>query len=137
MPRTRKESGRRDSQSGLAAPLSLLPLLTSGSLSVSVNEHPMLQVDSESRSLGIEVAGMRESGLVLGKLLAGGREEKSLGRLLAASEGIAKKLSEIGWTLTLYDGGSSLLSMGRGVSRLTGHVRANPLELTKLLRALR
>ena len=103
---------------------------------MSVNRLPMLRIDPESRSLSVEVAGIRESGFRLVKTLAGTGEERSIRRLLASSERLAKKLSDIGWTLTLYDGSCGLLRMGSGVSKLTGHVKANPLKLRKLFRTL-
>lgn len=124
------------SQREFAGILRLLPSLKSGSLTVSVNQLPMLKVEPESRSLSVDAAGIRESGLSLRRMLAGGGEGESVRRLLSSSESMAKELSEIGWTLTLYDRGSRMLSMGRGVSRLTGHMRANPLKLRKLLRTL-
>lgn len=96
----------------------------------------MLRIDPESRSLNVEAAGIRESGFRLGKMLIGSGEERSVRRLLTSSESLAKKLSEIGWTLTLYDGSSGLLSVGSRVSRLTGHIKANPIKLRKLLRTL-
>lgn len=101
---------------------------------VSVNSLPMLTVNSESRSLSVQAAGIKESGLRPAEILVGTRDEKSLRKLLSASKDMAQGLSEVGWTLTLYDGERGLLSMGSRVSRLTGHVRANPLTLRKLFR---
>ncbi len=57
--------------------------------------------------------------------------------IIEASESMAKKLSNLGWRLTLYEGGSKILTMRGGASRLTGPIRANPLKLRKLLKALR
>jgi len=118
--------------------LQLLPSLTSGSMTMSVNRHPLLKVDPDTKSLSVEAAGVKESGLKLGNAsLSNSREKTSLRNLLSSSERLAKGLSRVGWTLTVYDGGTDLLSMGSGVSRLTGHVRANPLRLMKLIRTLR
>lgn len=103
---------------------------------VSANTLPMLKIDPKSRSLSIEAAGIRESGLRLREMLVGSGEERSILKLLTSAENMAKKLSEIGWTLTLYDGGHGLFSMGSGASRLTGHISANPLKLRELLRTL-
>ena len=125
-------------QGQLDALLQFLPSLTSGSLTMSLNKLPFLRIDSDSRSLSVEAAGVRESGLKLAEAtLSENGAKTSFHNLLTSSEKLAKTLSRIGWTLTLYDGNSSLLSLGRGVSRLTGHVRANPLKLRRLIRALR
>lgn len=126
----------RISQREFAALIRLLPSLTSGSLMVSLNSLTILRVDTESRSLSIEATAINEWGLKIGEILVGGVDEKSIRKLLDACTSIAKDLSNVGWTLTLCDGGRGLLTMGRRVSRLTGHVRANPLTLSKLLRML-
>ncbi|HYB75372.1 MAG TPA: hypothetical protein VEC08_00285 [Nitrososphaerales archaeon] len=117
--------------------LHLLPSLTSGSLTMTVNKLPLLKVDSDSRSLSVEAAGVRESGLKLGEVaLSRNGEKTSLGTLLSSSERLARSLAQVGWTLTVYDGNSDLLSMGRGISRMTGHVSVNPIKLMKLVRVL-
>lgn len=117
--------------------LRFLPSLTSGNLTVTVNRLPLLKIDTDSKSLSVEAAGLREGGL---KLPERGRSESgskaNLRTVLSGSEKLAHSLSDIGWTLTLYDGKNELLSMGSGVSRLTGHLRINPLKLMKLVRAL-
>ncbi|MDG7018626.1 MAG: hypothetical protein JRN73_09785, partial [Nitrososphaerota archaeon] len=120
-----------------AAVLGLLPRFKSGGLSVSVNGAPMVRLDSESRVLSIEADGMRQSGIRLGKMLGLGRGRGGVGALLVESEGMARRLSEMGWTLTLYDKDQRLLSMGNRAPRLTGHVTANPLKLGRLLETLR
>jgi hypothetical protein len=103
---------------------------------MSLNRLPILKIDPKSRSISVEAAGIRASGVRLGKMLVGTGEERNIRRFLTSSESFAKKLSDIGWTLTLYDGSSALLGMGSDVSGLTGHVKANPLRLRKLLRML-
>ena len=135
------DDGQRGSNKGpllsqLVALLSLLSSLESGSVTVSVNALPMAMVDADSKSLGIEVSGVKESGLRLSEMLVGDDQERSIGKLIASSASMATSLSKIGWTVTLYDKGHSLLSMGKGASGLTGHIKANPLRLRELLRAL-
>ena len=117
--------------------LGLLPRFKSGGLSVSVNGAPMVRLDSESKLLSIEADGMRQSGIRLGKMLGLGRGRGGVGKLLTESEGMARRLSEMGWTLTLYDRDQRLLSMGNRASGLTGHIAANPLKLGRLLETLR
>lgn len=109
---------------------SLLPLFRSGSLSVAVSGFPVLSIDCKSRSLDVEAKGLKETGLKLSQLAG---HHGGLAGLLKASEPIAKKLAGDGWTLTIYEKGSRALTMGCKVSRLTGHIRANPLKLRRLL----
>lgn len=116
-------------------PLDLLKLFASGSLSVGVNGRPLLSMDVESRSVGIEVEGILETGLKLSKLATSNRRPSSAG-LLKTSLTTAKGLSDIGWRFSINEKGSPVLAMGRGVSRLTGHVRANPLKLRRLAKIL-
>ncbi|MDG7009141.1 MAG: hypothetical protein JRN06_13105 [Nitrososphaerota archaeon] len=120
-----------------AAVLGLLPRFKSGGLSVSVNGVPVMRVDSKSKLLSVEADGMRQSGLRWGKMLGLGTGRGGVRRLLTESEGMARRLSEMGWTLTLYDRNQRLLSMGNRSSRLTGHITANPLKLGRLLETLR
>ncbi len=102
-----------------------------------MNGIPMARLDSESKLLSIETDGMRQGGIRLGKMLGLKRGRGGVGMLLGESEGMARRLSEMGWTLALYDKDQRLLSMGKGASRLTGHIEANPLKLRRLLAALR
>ena len=118
-------------------PLEILPIFASGIFTVGVNGLPFLKVDAESHSVDVEARGVKECGIRLSKIIAlqGGRR-KGVRGLLEGQESIAKGLSEKGWKLVLYDRGSSILTMGRGVSRLTGYVRVNPLKLRKILKVL-
>ena len=120
-----------------AVALGLLPHFRSGGLSVSVNGVPMVRLDSGSKLLSIEADGMRQSGIRLGKMLGLGTGRGDVTKLLRDSEAMARRLSEMGWTLTLYDKNQRLLSMGNRASRLTGHITANPLTLGRLLETLR
>jgi len=120
-----------------ADPLDLLSSITSGTLTVGVNGLPFLKVDAESRSVGVEARGVKECGIRLSSIVeiqGGGR--KGVSAILKGSESAAKGLSEKGWKLVLSDRGSTMLTMGRGVSKVTGHVRVNPLKLRKILEIL-
>ena len=116
-------------------PADLLKFFVGGSMSVGVNGLPLLKVDAESRSVGVEVEGIVESGLKLSNL-AKSDHRPSLTSLAKISLTTARDLSQMGWKFSLNEKGSTVLTMGRGVSRLTGHVRANPLKLRRLARIL-
>lgn len=114
-------------------PVELLSLFESGVLAVTVNGRPLLKVDAESRSVESEVSGMRETGIKLSNLSDSG--PGVLG-LLKTSRSTAKDLYEKGWKFSLYDKGSRILSMGRGVSRLTGHIQVSPTKIRSILEAV-
>ncbi len=111
-------------------------MFESGSLLVGVNGLPLLKVDAESRSLGFELSGIRETGLKLSKLKTSGSHRLGVQGLIKISRETAKELSDMGWRLSIYDKGSSVLTMGSGVSRLTGRIRANPIKIRKVLSVL-
>jgi hypothetical protein len=116
-------------------PINLLSMFESGSLHVGINGRPLLKVDAETRSLDVEVAGIKETGIKFSKIKTS--EDQSLGiqGLIKTSRETARELSDIGWKLSVYDKGKSVLTMGSGVSRLTGRISANPLRLRRLLSA--
>ncbi len=120
---------------GRGGPAFLEPLstLSGGTATVSVSGYPVVSIDAGKREVGVEVNGVREVGLSLRRLTAVHQGDG----ILRASESVAKDLSNLGWRLTLYEGGNEVLSMGRGVSRLTGHISVNPFRLKKLIDALR
>jgi hypothetical protein len=109
----------------------ILPVFSSGKFRVTANGFPALSIDCESRSLELEARGMEESGLKLSQLVG---HRGGVAKLLKDSQVIAKKLAREGWTITFYDRGSKALTVGSKVSRLTGHIRVNPLKLRKLLK---
>lgn len=116
--------------------LELLSMFESGILTVEVNGFPLAKVDAESRSLDLEAQGIKECGIKLSKLIEFETGEKGIKTMISASESTARRLSERGWSLALYDRGSTILKMGRGVSRLTGHIQVNLLKLRKILENL-
>jgi hypothetical protein len=114
-----------------AAVVDFLSIFTSGSFAVSVNGVPTLAVDAESKSLNLEAKGVKKSGFKLLNIV----KENGAGviGILKTSESTAKKLSETGWKVTVYDGNKVVLTMGSGVSRLTGYIHVNPLKLRTIL----
>lgn len=121
--------------SAKSGPVDLLKIFSAGSISVGVNGRPLLTVDAESRSIGIEVEGIEESGVKLSNF-GTPNHRVSFTSLVRTSLTTAKDLAELGWRFSLNERGSTILMMGRGVSRLTGHVRGNPLKLRRLARIL-
>lgn len=113
-----------------------LQMLDAGSFTVSVNGLPLLSVDAELRSLGLEAKGVKESGLKLSTIIEAEGQGKGVTGLLKGAESIAKRLSEKGWRMTLYDKGDKILTMGRGVSGLTGYISASPLKLRRILKTI-
>jgi hypothetical protein len=113
--------------------MDILGLISAGRATITVKGYPLLSIHSESRKVDLEVKGAKEAGLDLSKII---RLHEGSGNILSGSESVARRLSTLGWRLTLYDRGSAVLTMGYGVSRLTGQIRTNPLKLLKLLKAL-
>ncbi|MGA2664832.1 MAG: hypothetical protein ABSF83_07815 [Nitrososphaerales archaeon] len=109
--------------------LGLLSGLSSGGITVTIEGCPLLSIDSRDRAMALEVQGAKQAGIRLRDLVS--MEAPGEG-ILRGSETIARRLSSIGWNLTLYDRGDRILTLGSGVSRLTGHVSVNPLKLRGL-----
>ena len=113
--------------------LDVLTLLSSGGITVTVGGCPLLSIDSRGKEVNLEVQGVRKAGLRLSDLM---KMEEQDTHLLRGAESLARRLSRLGWRLTLYDTGSRLLSVGSGESSLTGYVGLSPLKLRRLLDAL-
>ena len=79
---------------------------------------------------------MKESGIRLSNIIELRGGGKGVGGLLKGSESTAKELSEKGWRLTLSDRDGTIITMGRGVSGLTGNVQVNLLKFGKILEIL-
>jgi hypothetical protein len=125
------------SKTNFSDPLELLSMFESGVLSVQVNGYPFVKIDAKSHQLDLEAQGIKEFGLKLGELIKlEDSGEKGIKGIISTSRSTARKLSERGWSLAIYDKGSSVLKMGRGVSRLTGHISVNILKLRGLLKNL-
>jgi hypothetical protein len=119
-----------------ADPLELLTLFQSGILTVKANGLPVMKLDGGERSLDLETQGIKECGIKLSKFMEVESRGKGIRGVLSASEGTAKRLSNDGWSLAIYDRGTRILKMGRGVSRLTGHIEVNLLKLRSILENL-
>jgi hypothetical protein len=125
------------SKTNFSDPLELLSMFESGVLSVQLNGYPFVKIDAVSHQLDLEAQGIKEFGLKLGELIKlEDSGEKGIKGIISTSRSTARKLSERGWSLAIYDKGSSVLKMGRGVSRLTGHISVNILRLRGLLKNL-
>jgi hypothetical protein len=103
-------------------------------VTITVEGHPFVQLDADEKTLKVDADGFTAAGLRLQDF----RGDK--GGPLATLTGpvrVAGALSASGWKLTLSAEGENVLTMGKGVSRLTGRIRMNPIKARKLLKALR
>jgi hypothetical protein len=138
--------------------IEILHFLKEGKIDLSLNGRQFASVDCDSKSIGVEFVGLEESGFHLSQILSDHAEGKNkLGKrsrpsrmrvskprlsffaqlsLLFNFERLAKDLAIHGWNFSVYDGGQRILSLGRGVSRFTGYIHMNPLELKRILRLL-
>ena len=121
-------------EESLASAIGLLGLVPSGKATVSVKGRPVVTVDADRKAVDVEADGVREAGLHLADLV---KLQEGRTGMIAGSVHVTGALARLGWKMTLYDEGERILSMGSGVSRLTGHVRLNPLKLRKLLKDLK
>ena len=118
----------------IASLIGLLGLIPSGKATVSVGGRPVLTVNADRKTLDVEAAGVGEAGLRLSDLV---KAQEGGGNVIEGSLHVTGALARLGWRLTLYAEGDRIISMGNGVSRLTGRISVNPLRLRKLLKALR
>ena len=120
-----------------AGPLELLSILRSGFIKIDVDGVPLLELNATSRALDVQTAGVKKAGIKISnfvKLETGGK--RGVSGLLKGAEPTARELSERGWRLTLWDNHSKVITVGRGVSKLTGHIGINLLKLHRILEAL-
>ncbi len=120
-------------EEGLASIMGLLALIPAGKVTVSVGSRPLATLDADRKMLDLEVGGMEESGVRLSDLI---KIRTGAGAALQESMRVSGTLSRLGWKLNLYADGDRVLSMGSGVSRLTGHISVSPRRLRKLLKSL-
>ena len=119
--------------STISAALDLLAVVSRGKATVTVGGRPLVHLDADEKVLEVDADGAKEAGL---RLLEFAEQD---GGTLAVVRGplhLASELSQSGWRLTVNAEGKKVLSMGRGVSRLTGRISMNPLKARKLLKAL-
>ena len=117
----------------LTSLLDLLAFVSAGRATITVTGRPLLSINSDEKTLEVETDGAKEAGLRLSDLVK--LKEGRMG-VMEGSEHAAGTLSRLGWKLTLRSEGNGVLTMGSGVSRLTGRIRVNPLKLRKLREAL-
>jgi len=117
----------------ISSVLGLLALVSAGRATVTVGGVQLIEVNGDRKTLEIEAALAKQSGMSLSNLAK--RNGGPLGALTGPISA-AGVLSQLGWKLTLRTGGEVVLSMGKGSSRLTGHITLNPLKTRKLLRVL-
>jgi len=114
--------------------LDALTLISSGKVTVTVGGYPFLSIRSDDKELDVDLSGVKRARVSLSNII---KLEAGNEGILRTSERMARKLSGLEWRLTLYDTGKQIFMMGRGVSRLTGHIKVNPLGLKRLLEAFR
>ena len=117
----------------ISSVLGLLALVSAGRATVSVGGLQLIEMNGDRKTLEIEAALAKQSGMSLSNLAK--RNGGTLGALTGPISA-AGVLSQLGWKLTLRTGGEVVLSMGKGSSRLTGRITLNPLKTRKLLRVL-
>ena len=111
----------------------LLGQIPSGKVAVSVGGLPLIAVDADRKTLDVEAERASALGLRFSDLV---RLEGRTGRVRSSLH-MGRELSRLGWKLSVYEGRDRVVSLGSGVSRLTGHVSPNPLRLKKLLELLK
>lgn len=121
-------------EEGFASFFDFLALVPEGRATITVGGHPLLSLDAGAKTLDVEADGVGEAGLHLSDLI---KLQEGGASVIEGSIHASGALSRLGWKLTLYAEGERVLSMGSGVSRLTGRIGVNPLTLRKLLKALR
>ena len=118
----------------LTAALELLGAISKGKATLTVGGHPFVILDADQRTVEVEEGGVKAAGLHLWDLVKGG--DGTLAGL-AGPLRVARTLSGQGWKLSLSADGDRVLTMGNGVSRLSGHIGVNPLKAMKLGKALK
>lgn len=111
--------------------LDLIEQLSGGKVSIRWDGVPWVEIDADHRNLEVDVTPVKDLTKDLPRLLLSG----GLGEM---RQGLAvpRRLSELGWRVTLKVGKRPLAQLGRGSSSLTGNVRVEPRGLPALLRLL-
>lgn len=117
-------------------PLELLSLFRSGILTITVDGLPLVKISADSKSVDLEGKNVKECGVPLSRIIDLETNKKGLMGLLIGSRTAAKRLTEKGWRMTLFDKGSKLVTLGKGASGLTGHINLDPTKARKILRTL-
>ena len=110
----------------------ILDSITQGKVTISVDGKPIMSVDSNSKSLELEVSGLESASLKISSLF----EKKMVrGKILFEASQMAKKFAKKGWSFSVYDKGDRLLSTGSH-SMFGTSLHFNPLKLRRILRIL-
>jgi hypothetical protein len=91
--------------------LDLLAFMPAGKATVTVGRHPFLSINSDEKTLEVEVEGAGKAGLRLSDLV---RLQEGSTNVLKGSRRITEALSRLGWKLTLCSGGKGYLRWGVG-----------------------
>jgi hypothetical protein len=113
----------------------MLSIFSKGTLKVGVNGGSFLKVDVDSQTIDIEAKGLKESGIQVSTLVRT-NNDGGIRKLLRSSRSMAKKFSEKGWRVALSDRGSSVMRLGRGVSKVSGYITINPMKIRTILEIL-
>ncbi len=108
----------------------MLVHISAGSAEAKIDGTLVATIDGEDRKVTIDLDPLLDAGSRTGALLPEG------GLPLWRNRGLPSALARSGWQVSVVSESHELLRMGRGVSRLTGHVHASPRALWKLRRIL-
>lgn len=109
----------------------LIEQISGGQLSIDWDGVPWIEIDADQRDLEVDITPVKNLTKELPRLLlSGGVGEMRQGL------SIPRRLSELGWRVTLKVGKRPLARLGRGASALTGNVRVELGALPALLRLL-
>ena len=111
-----------------------LALLSSGELEITVGGAPFLSLRPNQKEVEVRMEGAIAAGVRISAIL---EDQADRVGFVRGAGSLAKRLTSLGWTLTLSDQAGPLVTMGRAASRLTGHVSVHPLALRRLLAAIR
>jgi hypothetical protein len=115
---------------GLAALSEVLSRLTAGSIGASVDGAEIARVDADARTVTVEMDPLVPSRAADGRSIPGFRVP------LWSARGFPGALARCGWRVDIRSQGRDVVTMGRGVSPLTGHVRLYLRGLGQLRRLL-
>ena len=118
-------------EKGSDSVIDLLGAVSKGKATITVGGRTLVHLDADQKTVEVDANGFTEAGLRLQDF--GGAKGGPLSALMGPVH-IAGALSASGWKLTLRAEGEEVLTMGKGVSRLTGRIRVNPIKARKLLK---
>ncbi len=98
---------------------------SAGSAEASIDGLPFAELDADQRNLTVRIDPLRTEGRSMRSLLS----ESHLH--LWETRGVPGSLARAGWRVSLHEGPSELVRLGRDVSPLTGHVHVSPSVLLR------